>query len=185
MRLPIFLLAVAASAPVWIGSANAAEIYRWVDDDGVLHYSDSRPEEGTEVDTIQVQDSSAQDYDPSADAYSIVNQARRMTQTWMELAAAREERMAQRRKVAQTDQGAAPAVYDHYTYWPRIGYFSSVYPGRLPHARPAAAGGQIRALKELELAGARPQSINSGTHHARVLRSRSLPLVTPKRAPRP
>ncbi|TDJ45835.1 MAG: DUF4124 domain-containing protein [Gammaproteobacteria bacterium] len=46
MSRVIFLLLIMASIAV-----SAAEVFRWVDDDGVVHYSD-RPAEGAEVITI-------------------------------------------------------------------------------------------------------------------------------------
>jgi len=40
LRAPLVLFAAAAAAAVFISSSAVAQVYRWVDSQGVIHYSD-------------------------------------------------------------------------------------------------------------------------------------------------
>jgi len=51
-KLIIILVIVGLSLPVY-----AADMYRWVDNDGIVHFSDDQPEETREVKRLRVQDS--------------------------------------------------------------------------------------------------------------------------------
>jgi len=181
MRVPILTVAVVLLLSVWTTTATASEIYQWMDEDGVVHFSDTRPADGAVVTTLRVQATNPPDYDPVDDPYSIRNQAERTNSTWTELEKAREERQEKRREEAERNLRYAPASYDSYLYYSRPAYFS--HPGRHPRHQPKLARRQFHALEELDLTGPRPHSINSGAHHARVQRSRALPLVPSKSGP--
>ncbi len=180
MHIPILTVGALVLLSAWATGANASEIYQWTDEDGVVHFSDTTPENGAVVITLRVQGKNPSDYDPLEDPYSIRNQATRTNAMWTELEKAREEREEKRREEAERISRFAPAPYDPYLYYSRAAYSYFAHPGRRLRHQPKLARRQFHALVELELTGPRPHSINSGAHHARVLRSRALPLVTPK-----
>jgi hypothetical protein len=171
-----FTLSVAAE------SAAATEVYRWVGDDGTVHFSDTPPPDDTvPVHTLELSETTP-DYDPAADPYSILNQARRIHETWMEI-----EGLRQQRAPAATVNAPAPRSSGRYSTY---GYASSVIYPSVPPNRPTPfptgiARQQAHALNELDLVGERPYSINSGAHRERVERSQALPLVPPAPVPRP
>ena len=175
MRLTTSLLTAAALAAAWSTAADAAEIYRWVDADGVVHYSDEKPDDEPFA-TLQLDDTRPANYDPTEDPYSIINQARRLNETWIELATARQEREELRRDQAQPDPSPPPHAYDPYAYGPRVFSYSPPFVSHrgYPIQRPQR---QIQALEELGLAAPRPHSINSSAHRERVERSEALPAV--------
>jgi hypothetical protein len=154
-------------AIAFTANANASDIYRWVDGDGVVHFSDTAPVENDEVERLRVNNSNPPGYDPADDPYSIRNQAERMGETWSRLEERREERKEERRKEAARQPVVVYEPYYPYRYY-RPGYF---VPGRQGH-RPVRPGPTVRrqvaALDELQLTGPRPHSINSGGHHERV-----------------
>ena len=163
------------------GTTSAAEIYRWIDVDGVVHYSDEKPRDDSAVTTIDIAESRSPDYDPLADPWSILNQARRLRESRTALEQARGER-------EQAGSRALPGTVlpsfddDRFVEYPapyfvdrRWQYYSP--PANLRPARPGAGRRQLRAMEELELTGPRPQSINSGVHRDRVERSTALPTV--------
>jgi Domain of unknown function (DUF4124) len=180
MRIPILTVAALLLLSTWTTTATASEIYQWTDEDGVVHFSDTTPENGAVVTTLRVQATNPAEYDPTEDPYSIRNQATRTNSSWTELEKAREERQEKRREEAEQNLRYAPAPYDPYLYYSRPAYYPFIHPGRHLRHQPKLARRQHQALEELGLTGPRPYSINSGAHHARVLRSRDLPIVTPK-----
>jgi hypothetical protein len=162
------------------GSASAAEIFKWIDDQGTVHYSDTKPTNNEAFETLQLADTNSADYDPATDPYSILKQAERIGDAWTET---RLESHAQSR--------AEPN--DNYDDWGYTDYVEPAYPAYAPPIylptrpplRPAtrapnAARRQANALETLNVTEQRPHSINSGAHRARVLQSRDLPL-TPAR----
>ncbi len=183
MHIPILTVGALVLLSAWATGANASEIYQWTDEDGVVHFSDTTPENGAVVITLRVQATNPSEYDPLEDPYSIRNQATRTNAMWAELEKAREEREEKRRDEAERILRYASATYDPYYYYSRPAYFS--HPGRHLRHRPKLARRQFHALEELDLTGPRPHSINSGAHHARVQRSKDLPLVTPRPGPHP
>ena len=183
MRIPILTVAVLVLLSALADSANASEIYQWTEEDGVVHFSDTGPEDGAVVTMLRVQAANPPDYNPLEDPYSIRNQATRTNAVWAELDKAREEREEKRREEAKRILRYAPAPYDPYLYYSRPAYFSFAHPGRHLRHQPKLARRQFHALEELDLTGPRPHSINSGGQHARNEQSRNLPLVTPKPGP--
>lgn len=174
------LMAAALAGSMLLAAESAAggEIYRWVDADGGVHFSDTRPaDETVAVATLDVAEF-ASSYDASEDPYSILNQAARTHERWQTIEAARRDRRQPQPPAVSLPANAPQSGSRYIGYGPiislptRIGNAASRDPARL-------ARQQDRALHELELTGARPASINSSAHRARVARSQNLPLVTP------
>ena len=166
----------------FVSYADAADIFRWVDDDGVVHFSDTAPSDDTAVERLRVDEANSPDYDPADDPYSIRNQAERTGETWSRLEERREERREKRLKEAERQP-----VYVYQPYYPYRNYAPGYYvPGRPGH-RPVRPGPTIRrqanALDELALTGPRPYSINSTAHHQRV--SSSAGFLDTERRPAP
>ena len=164
--------------------AAATEIYQWIDDDGVIHFSDMPPEDSRAVHSLNINASNPADYDPADDPYSIVNQAKRMNEKWSELEEEKEKRAEERREAVHRAQRYyyAPG-HDgwRYSYWP--GYYAPVRPVRPSINQFRSIRRQANALKALELSGPRPYSINSGAHAARVASSRNFLQTISKPAP--
>jgi len=125
MKAPIFLtvlLAGMAAAPVF-----AIEVYRWVDENGVIHFSQSAPPATVPgVETMTVEDSAPPGYDPDEDRYQVAAQAEKMAQLRAE--------MDKKREMAQEQSPTTPqppvTQYQQSGYWPLPNY----YPG--PPVRP-------------------------------------------------
>jgi hypothetical protein len=157
--------------------ALAAEAFRWVDDEGLVHYSDSAPDEATSVTVVDLVE--APTYDAEQDPYSIINQAARIHERWIDIEQRGNERRAARARASGPEPGtASPRFADARAYaeeWHGIGrpvasgFRSSGFRSSLTARR------QLRALQELDLLQPRPYSINSGAHHERVARSSGLP----------
>lgn len=162
---------------------NASEVFRWVDADGVVHYSDTKPENEATLTTLELNESVSADYDPFDDPYSIQNQARRLNDTWKTLAQARAER--EKRIAATTSEPIANAYIrnEPNNEYRSIPYFMAPVPSRYPVFL-GTARRQFRAIEDLMPAGPRPHSINSGGHRERVQRSQSLPVAPIRREAR-
>ncbi|HLT90278.1 MAG TPA: DUF4124 domain-containing protein [Woeseiaceae bacterium] len=79
---------LAASAP-----ATAYEIYKWTDEDGVVHYGDERPQSApSPVETLHVPETNSPDYDPAEARRAAIAEAGRIREA---LAARREARAAE------------------------------------------------------------------------------------------
>jgi hypothetical protein len=128
---PIAVLAgCLAAAP-----APAQEIYRWVDEDGVVHFSDTAPvSESRDISTVEIEDTRPSDYDPEADIYNVAEQAERMQALRDKMDKEREERRARQRNAAAQSQPLQPTQPVGYTlppwWWDRPGY------GRPPRPEP-------------------------------------------------
>lgn len=164
--------------------ARATDIYRWVDDEGIVHFSDTRPGDDSGVRTLQVHSSNPPGYDPSEDPYSVANQAKRVNDKWSELADEREKREEKRREQAQQYVQNEPPRYDglHRVYWP--GYYAPMYPSRPSLRQLKTISRQVTAMDSLNLTGPRPHSINSGAHNSRVQSSNNFLSAVSKTAPR-
>ncbi len=171
-----FLVQLTAFLVACSTASNASEIYKWVDEDGVVHYSDTRPKKEASVTTLYLRDLNPEDYDPATDPYSILNQAKRMNESWTKRVAAQQQ--ARSRSEEAREEGLyASLSHDPFTYYPTNRYYPVVLPpsGRRLNAR--AARQQLNALNTFNLSGRRSESINSGAHRERVLRSRGLGFV--------
>ena len=107
--LVLFLLAFLASMPVL-----ATEVYHWVDENGVSHYSQNAP--ATDVDGVSImilEDTTPPDYDPEEDRYGVEAQAERMASLREEMA---EKREAQRERQRNTPQQPVVQYQQPYQY---------------------------------------------------------------------
>lgn len=100
--------AMALAAALLPNPAGALEIYTWVDDEGVVHYSESRPEElaATQVETFHIASTNSLAYDPDDYYWSILNQAERIGEQWSTI----QEQKAEEQALART--AAAEARID-------------------------------------------------------------------------
>jgi hypothetical protein len=152
----------------------ADEIFHWVDEDGVLHFSDWAPKNSdAEVIKVIVSNSNPPGYDPTADQNSVLEQAERMNERWSGLQEQQEERRRQRLELEELERRRYVAAYeypdynDSYFYY-RPGYRLIHQPG-FGHRPPfKVAKRQFAALDQLGLTGPRPHSINSSAHLARI-----------------
>jgi len=120
-RFVLFLLACLGSMPVL-----ATEVYHWVDEDGVSHYSQSAP--GADVAGVSkmiLEDTTPPDYDPEEDRYGVKAQAELMASLREEIAEKREAQRERERNAAQQ-----PVVQYQQPY--RHGYSSFWYPPYYP-----------------------------------------------------
>lgn len=174
---------VAILAGAIANAATGGEVYRWVDEDGRVHYSDTKPRHDEPVTVVEIEIAEPADYDPAADPNSILNQAAQIHQTWLDLEEARRARAQQRIDArAHSPRPLPEPAYDGYLEYARYPYYP-VWPVGRPDYRPGTGRDQLHALYTLDLLGPRPASINSGAHLELVDRSQLLPLVPP--APRP
>lgn len=172
---PSRILAIIAIAlPVLVLSfpAGSYEIYQWVDDEGVIHFSDTKPQQGADVEILRVSATNPPGYDPSEDPYSIRNQAARTSELWTELSKRRQEREAKRPEQMERAPAPEPPRYDDYRYAAAPFYYRQNYPGRIPRQTHRLRQRQISTLEEFGLTGPPAYSINSGGHRARIVEGR-------------
>ena len=171
--IPIFLLAA--------GLAHAGDIYHWVDEDGVPHYSQTPPADAdVPVETRELATSTPDDYDPHEYEYSVMNQAERIHTEWAALAEQRAAEREARREEARRRERDREAYeqYERDRYGWRYGrevWYPSVHPR--PPLRPGykVRRHQYERLDELGLWREPPSySINSTRHWQRVQETRSL-----------
>ena len=157
-------------------TAGAGELYRWVDDDGVVNFSQWAPADSrVEATTLYIAAENAEDYDPAADDYSIENQAKRTGDVWQkvkdrraaaeELRRQREEerwRREQQTAYYQPEPYYVRSVYrPYYPFIKRPHRFAQQKP--LPHRRHNRApgnhggrsAGRSRGMREAPLPGTR------------------------------
>lgn len=151
----------------FVSKAMASDIYRWVDDDGVVHFSDTAPADETNVERLRVNSANPTDYDPADDPYSIRKQAERIGEIWSRLEERREKRREKRREAAERQPIYAYQPDYPYRYYPP-GYYVPGRPGHRPVRPGPTIRRQVSALDELRLSGPRPYSINSTAHYQRV-----------------
>jgi len=124
---------------VAMGSAGATEVYRWVDADGVVHFSDTRPED-QHADTLVVRETTPPGYDPAEDPYSILNQAERLAETRARLEKDRKEREENRREAIER-----VVIYEREPDYRYSAYYGPWYPPAVPPA--------IRPVNQRRVAG--------------------------------
>ena len=111
----LFLLAVLASLPVF-----ATEIYHWVDENGVSHYTQSAPPgDVAGVSQMNLEDTTPPDYDPEEDRYGVEAQAERMAALREEMTEKREAQRERQRNTAQQPvvQYQQPYPYGYSSFW--------------------------------------------------------------------
>ena len=138
--------------------ASAAQVYTWLDEAGVTHFSETPPPDpATDIQLVDILPPPASADTPIGDFYSVINQADRMESSRLaneKLAAEKKQADAEasraRAEAAALQQGAYnnsdddTRYYPVYPYYPRYGHrpgrpgyghkpVHPVYPG---HARP-------------------------------------------------
>ena len=142
MRPAILLLTLLATAEL-----GAGELYRWVDDQGQVHFGD-RPPSNPAV-PVQVQPLPAPAPQPADDPYSVMNQVRRLEAERKQLEAMRREEQlrrleearhlaeieASRARARQADAEAERARRTLYPLYPRFRRPPCPRPDRCPDRR--------------------------------------------------
>lgn len=146
------IAAVALAVALSPADVAALEIYTWVDENGVVHYSESAPEEpaATPVETLHIATANSPGYDPDDDYWSILNQAERIGEQWSTIreekaeadakarAAAAETRIAELERELAAHEAAEYAIvrpfYGPYAFFPKRHHGPL---DRGLHARPA------------------------------------------------
>ncbi len=136
--------AIALAAALLPGAAGAFEIYTWVDDEGVVHYSESAPEKptATPVETLHIASTNSPDYDPDDYHWSILNQAERIGEQWSAIREQTAEREAQARAAAAeariselerqlADRDAAYRDHATRTFYGPYAFFPNRHPRHL------------------------------------------------------
>ncbi len=153
-RITAWLLAplvMLSGAPLWADGGEGSTVYRWLDAQGEVHFSDKPPPDGTDGVSTRTLTIPAPRR-PADDYFSVVNQQRRMQER--RLAIERERREA-RREARELDHRRQydwrSWYYAPYLAYPRYGYgrhrtVRSWYSGRTGHRPPASAGvpGRLR-----------------------------------------
>lgn len=185
-------LAVLPMAMFGAWPSAASEIFHWVDEDGVLTFSDWAPDDNNvEVSKVMVVDSNPPDYDPRQDEHSILDQAQRINARWEVLKERQDERRAQRIENQERQRVPQTIEYDDYDYpWYGAGYYlrPGFVPGAVRPPRPfVTPKRQLAAMDSLGLLERpRPHSINSSAHLARINAGTGLnPMPRPPRPGRP
>ena len=133
-QIVLLLLTCLVSMPVL-----ATEVYHWVDENGVAHYSQNAPGAGVAgVSKLILEDTAPPDYDPEEDRYGVEAQAERMASLRDEMAEKREaERKRQRNAVPQpVVQYQQPYPYGYSSFW-RTPYYPGLPPRPVQPIEPA------------------------------------------------
>lgn len=108
-------------------SSSGGEVYRWVDENGIVNFSDTAPaavDRNGNVDTLTLEDTTPRDYDPEADIYNVAAQAERMQALREQMEQEREERRERQRNAppqpaVQYQQGVQYGYPYGYPAYPR------------------------------------------------------------------
>ncbi len=107
----VMLLALSLAGP-----AAATEIYKWVDENGVTHFSQTAPDPSVGgVSQQTLRDTTPTDYDPEADIFGVEAQAERMKQMREEMDEKRQARL-EREREAQRQQPVQYRDREYYGY---------------------------------------------------------------------
>jgi hypothetical protein len=125
--------------------AVGTEVYRWVDDEGVVHFSQTRPmAPDTEVEALSIEDDRPSDYDPEADIYGVAEQAERMQALREEMAAKRADALERNRRQPSPVIVRSEPEYVGFPVYRRPWLRPPWPQPRPPIARPPGAGDWIR-----------------------------------------
>lgn len=109
----------------WAGLLHASEIYHWVDENGVAHYSQEAPPGNvSDVERMLLPDSTPPDYDPDEDIYDVAGQAARMQAKRDDMAEKRKAWVEKQEKIAEQERNR-PVIVNQYqggSRWPYWGY---------------------------------------------------------------
>lgn len=98
------------------GPAAATEIYKWVDENGVTHFSQTAPDPSVDgVSQQKLRDTTPSDYDPGKDIYGVEAQAERIKQMREEMDEKRQARL-EREREAQKQQAVQYRDREYYGY---------------------------------------------------------------------
>ena len=98
------------------GPAAATEIYKWVDENGVTHFSQTAPDPSVAgVSQQKLRDTTPSDYDPDQDIYGVEAQAERMKQMREDMDEKRQARL-EREREAQKQQAVQYRDREYYGY---------------------------------------------------------------------
>jgi len=112
----------------------AQEVYRWVDENGVVNFSDTAPAApAAAVDILALENPEPAGQDPEEDIYDVAGQAERMQALREEMAREREARRERQRNSAQ-QPAAQPSESVRYGY--PYTYPAYPRPPMKPPARP-------------------------------------------------
>lgn len=157
--------------------ALGGEIFHWVDEDGVRHFSEAEPKNSSaEVSKLIVRNSNPPGYDPNEDQNSILVQAKRTNARWTELMERQVERRKLRLDYAEQNLRRPSSTYDNdYTNEARF-LHRSIHPHKFRHHRVLKSRKhQLAVLDTLGLTGSRrPHSINSSAHLQRINAGKAL-----------
>lgn len=156
--LAAILIAGCCATPLF-----AEEVFRWTDDDGVVHFSQWMPNDIDGVTRFAMRRSLTDEYDPHEDPYSIRNQAERMRETWKKTEERREDREQRHEEAAE--RAARQPVIEYYPYYvPYPNYYippvirppihHPIYPGYKHHDYPKSV--QHRQLEGLQAFNRQP-----------------------------
>lgn len=98
------------------GPAAATEVYKWVDENGVTHFSQTAPDPSVAgVSQKKLRDTTPSDYDPEQDIYGVEAQAERMKQMREDMDEKRQARL-EREREAQKQQAVQYRDREYYGY---------------------------------------------------------------------
>lgn len=131
----VLALLLTAAAP-----SGAHEIYKWVDENGVVHYGDARPENASSaVETLHIPEANPPDYDPAQAYRAIVEEAERIREQLAARRDAREDEEARERaraaeaRLAELERRIAAAEETRYVTYVPFGLRK--HPRLFPHVR--------------------------------------------------
>lgn len=131
MPTRILILSALLAGAIAGGPIDAQDIYRWVDKDGVIHFSDTAPRSVSGgVSRVIVEDTRPKDYDPEADIYNVAAQAERMQALREKMEQDREERRGRQRNAVPVQQPEPPVRSVGYGFPPW--WWDRPDPGRPP-----------------------------------------------------
>ncbi len=120
-------------------AAGAEQVYRWVDDNGITHFSQQPPPPGVSgLSVNEIPASQPPAVDPAADYWSITNQVQRLEASRVALEQRRIEQKKLRIEMAEAQRRQAEAAqdyaepYERTLIYPAYGYRYSYYPHVYP-----------------------------------------------------
>lgn len=123
-KIGVFLIALIAAA--MIAPVDASEVYTWIDESGVTHFSQWPPDRfSPRVNRIEIEPTNPSDYDPHADPYSIQNQAKRINASWLAFEEKRAVQAAARRQ-AEAQRAERAAYLPSSSYEPHRHYLGPI-----------------------------------------------------------
>jgi len=133
INLAVLLALFALAFPF---AASALEVYKWTDEDGVVHYSESRPRtEAADIgslETFEIDNAPRPGDDSASDYRTMLDVAERLEQSRLARERARAEQATQRAQQAATNTDATQYMDDDVGYpvmYPRTGgYYRPYYP---------------------------------------------------------